>query len=90
MLQFLSFVGFGRNLIKERQTKGIKIAQKNGVKFGRRKALADEQVEEIKNRIAKGGKKESASTWSTGLVDRHVTPHLEAISYALRKHTVEI
>ena len=52
-----AFAEFERNLIKERQMEGIKIAQKKGVKFGRRKTLTGEQVLEIKNRIASGEKK---------------------------------
>ena len=52
-----AFAEFERNLIKERQMEGIKVAQKKGVKFGRNKTLTVEQILEIKDRISKGGKK---------------------------------
>jgi DNA invertase Pin-like site-specific DNA recombinase len=52
-----AFAEFERNLIKERQMEGIKIAQKKGIKFGRYKILTGEQVLEIKDRIAKGEQK---------------------------------
>lgn len=55
MLQMMgAFAEFERNLIKERQLEGIRIAQKRGTKFGRRKVLSDEQVLEIKKKIANG------------------------------------
>ncbi|CAK8722969.1 MAG: Site-specific DNA recombinase [Candidatus Electronema aureum] len=52
-----AFAEFERNLIKERQMEGIKVAQEKGVKFGRNKTLTGEQILEIKDRIAKGEKK---------------------------------
>lgn len=60
MLQMMgAFAEFERNLIKERQLEGIKIALKKGVKFGRSKALNDKQVADIKERIANGEQKKS-------------------------------
>lgn len=60
MLQMMgAFAEFERNLIKERQMEGIKVALKNGVKFGRQRVLTDEQVIEIKNRIANGEQKKA-------------------------------
>lgn len=60
MLQMMgAFAEFERNLIKERQMEGIKIAQKKGVKFGRKKCLSNDQVEEIKLRIAQGEQKKA-------------------------------
>jgi len=54
-----AFAEFERNIIKERQLEGIRIAQKKGTKFGRTKALTDNQVAEIKERIANGEQKKS-------------------------------
>jgi len=60
MLQMMgAFAEFERNLIRERQLEGIKIAQKNGVKFGRQKVLDSNQVAEIKKRIATGEQKKA-------------------------------
>lgn len=49
-----AFAEFERNIIKERQLEGIRIAQKKGTRFGRNKSLTVNQVDEIKNRIANG------------------------------------
>ncbi len=49
-----AFAEFERNIIKERQLEGIRIAQKKGTKFGRTKALSDDQIAKIKDRIASG------------------------------------
>ena len=60
MLQMLgAFSEFERNLIKERQREGIAIAQKNGVKFGRKSKLNEEQTEELRNRASSGEDKTS-------------------------------
>ena len=60
MLQMMgAFAEFERNLIRERQMEGIKIAQNKGVKFGRKKTLSNEQVAEIKSRIESGEQKKA-------------------------------
>ncbi|WP_136798700.1 helix-turn-helix domain-containing protein [Desulfosediminicola ganghwensis] len=48
---------FERALIKERQLEGIRNAQKKGTRFGAKAKLTDEQVAEIKERIAQGEQK---------------------------------
>lgn len=52
-----AFAEFERALIKERQMEGIDIAKKNGKYKGRKKSLATEQIESIKQRIAMGERK---------------------------------
>ena len=54
-----AFAEFERSMIKERQREGIQAAQKKGIKFGAKKKLTNEQVEEIKSRIAKGEEKKA-------------------------------
>jgi DNA invertase Pin-like site-specific DNA recombinase len=49
-----AFAEFERALIKERQREGIELAKKRGVYKGRKKALSDEKVAEINNRIKSG------------------------------------
>ena len=49
-----SFAEFERALIRERQMEGIAAAKKRGVYTGRKKALSDKQVAEIRQRIAAG------------------------------------
>jgi DNA invertase Pin-like site-specific DNA recombinase len=48
---------FERDLIKERQMEGIAIAKNKGVYKGRKPALQQEKIEEIKIRVNKGDKK---------------------------------
>jgi DNA invertase Pin-like site-specific DNA recombinase len=55
MLQMMgAFAEFERNLIKERQREGIAQAQKKGIKIGRGRVLQDDQIQEIKCRVALG------------------------------------
>ena len=57
LLQMLGAVAeFERNLIKERQAEGIRVAQSKGVKFGAKPKLSDEQISELKLLIQAGGK----------------------------------
>lgn len=49
-----SFAEFERALIRERQMEGIAQAKKRGVYTGRKKALTDEQVIDIRDRIDAG------------------------------------
>ena len=49
-----SFAEFERALIRERQMEGIAAARKRGVYTGRKKALTDSQVGEIRGRVAGG------------------------------------
>jgi DNA invertase Pin-like site-specific DNA recombinase len=48
---------FERALIHERQAEGIALAQKKGVYIGRKKSLNSEQVDYMKESIAKHKKK---------------------------------
>jgi len=48
---------FERSLIKERQLEGIELAKKRGAYKGRKPTLSDEQLNEIKQRLAMGHKK---------------------------------
>lgn len=49
-----SFAEFERALIRERQMEGIAQAKKRGIYTGRKKALTDEQVIDIRGRITAG------------------------------------
>jgi DNA invertase Pin-like site-specific DNA recombinase len=48
---------FERALIKERQLEGIELAKKRGAYRGRKPTLSDEQLKEIKQRLAENDKK---------------------------------
>lgn len=52
-----AFAEFERSLIRERQMEGIALAKKRGIYKGRTHCLTQEQVEQIKQKIAKGNKK---------------------------------
>lgn len=52
-----AFAEFERSLIKERQREGIEAAKKRGAYKGRKKALSNEQIIELKQRIDKSEKK---------------------------------
>lgn len=54
-----AFAEFERSMIKERQREGIQAAKKKGIKFGAKKKLTDEQVDEIKSRITDGEEKKA-------------------------------
>ncbi len=51
-----AFAEFERSLIRERQREGIALAKQRGIYKGRKKALSDVQVEQLKQRAAKGEK----------------------------------
>ena len=60
MLNMLgSFAQFERDMIKERQREGIAIAKSKGVYKGRKKALSDQQIFEIKKLVMQGESKQS-------------------------------
>ena len=60
MLQMMgAFAEFERALIKERQREGIAKAKAMGKQIGRKRALNDEQVAEIRKRVARGESKAS-------------------------------
>jgi DNA invertase Pin-like site-specific DNA recombinase len=48
---------FERDLIKERQRDGIALAKQRGAYTGRKKALSEEKVTELRRRTASGEKK---------------------------------
>ncbi|GAA5441664.1 recombinase family protein [Deinococcus caeni] len=49
-----AFAEFERAIIRERQREGIEAAKKKGVYKGRKKALNDEQVQELRQRVEAG------------------------------------
>ena len=52
-----SFAEFERSLIRERQREGIALAKKAGVYRGRKPSLTAEQADDLRKRVAAGGKK---------------------------------
>ena len=52
-----AFAEFERALIRERQREGIALAKQRGAYRGRKKSLSDEQVAELKRRVAAGEQK---------------------------------
>ncbi len=52
-----AFAEFERTLIKERQMEGIKLAKKRGVYKGRKAALSDDQIIQLKEQVALGNNK---------------------------------
>lgn len=52
-----AFAEFERSLIKERQMEGIALAKKRSAYKGRKRALDEEQIAELKQRIALGERK---------------------------------
>jgi DNA invertase Pin-like site-specific DNA recombinase len=54
-----AFAEFERALIRERQKEGIDAAKKKGVYKGRRKSLNNDQVNELRARVAAGEQKAS-------------------------------
>jgi DNA invertase Pin-like site-specific DNA recombinase len=53
-----AFSEFERSLIRERQLEGIAIAKKKGVyKYGRKRVLSEEKIQELKAQIASGKQK---------------------------------
>jgi DNA invertase Pin-like site-specific DNA recombinase len=58
MLSVLGAVAqFERDLIKERQREGIALAKQRGAYRGRKKALPDEKIVELRRRVTTGEKK---------------------------------
>jgi DNA invertase Pin-like site-specific DNA recombinase len=49
-----AFAEFERALLRERQREGIALAKQRGVYRGRKRALTDEQIAEMKRRIGAG------------------------------------
>ena len=54
-----AFAEFERSLIRERQLEGIALAKKRGAYRGRKKSLSEEEVENLKSRVAAGERKSS-------------------------------
>lgn len=52
-----AFAEFERALIRERQREGIALAKKRGAYRGRKRSLSDEQIAQMKQRVAAGEKK---------------------------------
>jgi DNA invertase Pin-like site-specific DNA recombinase len=57
MTMLAGFAQFERSMIRERQREGIAIAKANGVYKGGKPKLTDEQVADLKARVASGEKK---------------------------------
>ena len=72
-----SFAEFERSLIRERQMEGIAQAKKRGVYTGRKKALTEEQVIDIRDRITAGETK-SALAREYGVSRETLYQHLRA------------
>lgn len=70
-----SFAEFERALIRERQMEGIAQAKKRGVYTGRKKALSNEQVIDIRDRITAGETK-SALAREYGISRETLYQHL--------------
>jgi hypothetical protein len=49
-----AIASFENDLRKDRQADGISLARKNGVKFGRKKALTETQVQELRQKRTEG------------------------------------
>lgn len=52
-----AFAEFERSLIKERQMEGIVLAKQRGAYHGRKRSMSDDDVAELRNRVASGEKK---------------------------------
>ncbi len=72
-----SFAEFERALIRERQMEGIAQAKKRGVYTGRKKALTEEQVIDIRDRITAGETK-AALAREYGVSRETLYQHLRA------------
>jgi len=72
-----SFAEFERALIRERQMEGIAQAKKRGVYTGRKKALTEEQVIDIRDRVSRGEAK-AALAREYGVSRETVYQHLRA------------
>jgi len=70
-----SFAEFERALIRERQMEGIAQAKKRGVYTGRKKALTEEQVVDIRGRV-KAGETKSAMAREYGVSRETLYQHL--------------
>jgi DNA invertase Pin-like site-specific DNA recombinase len=57
MTMLAGFAQFERSMIRERQREGIAVAKANGVYKGGKQKLTDEQVADLKARVASGEKK---------------------------------
>ena len=83
LLQMLGAVAeFERNLIKERQAEGIRVAQSKGVKFGAKPKLSDEQIGELKLLI-QAGRKVTEVAKQFGITD---IPHPLTQNWNISKH----
>ena len=52
-----AFAEFERSLIRERQMEGIALAKRRGAYHGRKRSLSDNDVSELRTRVARGEKK---------------------------------
>jgi len=57
-----AFAEFERAMIKERQREGIAAAKKKGKQIGAKKKLTEEQVTEIRDRLASGAEKKAVAS----------------------------
>jgi len=75
-----SFAEFERALIRERQREGIAIAKVKGVYRGRKRALSADQIEQVRLKVADGGKKAALA--------REYNVSRETVHRYLRGHTI--
>src|SRR3546814_3196091 len=79
-----AFAEFERALIRERQREGIALAKQRGAYRGRKKALSDEKVSELVQRVACGEQKAGIAR-DMGRSEEHTSElqSLMRISYAV-------
>src|SRR3546814_5000866 len=80
-----AFAEFERALIRERQREGIALAKQRGAYRGRKKALSDEKVSELVQRVACGEQKAGIAR-DMGIRSEEHTSELQSlmrISYAV-------
>lgn len=73
-----AFAEFERTLLRERQREGISLARQRGAYRGRKKALSDEQVADMKRRITAGESK-SLVARDLGISRETVYQYLRAV-----------
>lgn len=76
-----AFAEFERALIRERQREGINLAKKRGVYKGRKKALNEDQIIELRNKIALGEQKSSVAR-NFGISRETLYQYLKGTDYA--------
>jgi DNA invertase Pin-like site-specific DNA recombinase len=76
-----AFAEFERTLIRERQREGIAIAKQRGAYRGRKKALSEDKVSELKQRVA-GGEQKAALAREFGISRETLYQYLRSANLA--------